>query len=104
MCLDLSSAFDLEPHALLLRSLTDYGLPAAYINCFRSYLPNRLSRVPYSGALSSPFQILSGVQQGSVLELLLFNAFTIYLCNVNFAIILFLLMKFSGSEFYCFLL
>jgi hypothetical protein len=72
---NLSSASGLVPHALLLHKLTDYGLSASYVNWFHSYVTDRLSHVRYSGALMSPFEVLSRVQQRSVLGLLLFNVF-----------------------------
>jgi hypothetical protein len=69
---DPSSAFDLVPHSLL-HKVNDYGLFAGYINWFHSYIINRLSCIHYSGALSQPYKVLSGVRQGSVLGPLLFN-------------------------------
>jgi hypothetical protein len=55
---------------------------AVYVNWFSSYLTNRLSSVRYSGALPSPFEVLSGVAQGSMLGSLLFNVFINDLCIV----------------------
>jgi hypothetical protein len=55
---------------------------AGYVNWFHSYLSKILSHVHYSGALSVPFEVLSGVPQGSVLGLLLCNGFISHLYNV----------------------
>jgi hypothetical protein len=45
------------------------------------YLINRQSQVRVSGILSSPFEVLSGDPQVSVLEPLLFNAFINNSCD-----------------------
>jgi hypothetical protein len=42
---DLSSAFDLVSHPILLNKLYAYGLPDGYVNWFCSYLTNRQSCV-----------------------------------------------------------
>jgi hypothetical protein len=63
---DLSNAFELDPHSLLLHKLSDFGLSGGYVNWFRSYLSNRKSRLPTSVILFSSFEVLSGVPHRSV--------------------------------------
>jgi hypothetical protein len=79
---DFSNAFDILPHALLLHKLKNYGPSSGYINWFHCYLTNRESYVRFSGLFSSPFVVLSGLTQGSVLWPLLFNICINDLCEV----------------------
>jgi hypothetical protein len=48
---DLSNAFELVPHSLLLRKLSAFGLSSGCVSWFRSYLSNRNSQVRVSGVL-----------------------------------------------------
>ena len=63
--LRFSKAFDLGPHELLLRKFDDFGLSPVYVAWFHSYPTNRLTNVRYCGAISTPYEVLSGVTQGS---------------------------------------
>ena len=70
--LDLSKAFDLVNHKLLLQKLAMYGFSQKAILWFDSYLMNRTQQVYISGKLSESNTISIGVPQGSVLGPLLF--------------------------------
>ena len=70
--LDLSKAFDLVDHEILLDKLTCYQFNAVSLKWFSSYLHNRCQQVSISGKLSSTKHIKSGVAQVSVLGQLLF--------------------------------
>ena len=71
--LDLSKAFDLVSHNLLLEKLQQYQLSAASLQWFQSYFNDRLQQVSITGKLSGSRLISSGVPQGSVLGPLLFR-------------------------------
>ena len=58
--LDLSKAFDLVNHDILLAKLAKYHTDINTLDWFRSYLTGRTQVVSVSGVLSSPFILKSG--------------------------------------------
>ena len=73
--LDLSKAFDLVNHNILLSKLGLYLCNTAAVSFFRSYLSNRTQRVFHNGLYSSSGIVRHGVPQGFVLGPLLFCLF-----------------------------
>jgi hypothetical protein len=76
-------ASDAVPRDLLLPTLNDCWLPAGYTSRWRSNLTNNVLHVCYCVALPSPYEVLSGVLQGSVLGPHIVSFFINYLCSVG---------------------
>ena len=72
LMLDLSSAFDLVDHGLLIQKLDIMGFKPDAVGWIRSYLDNRSQCVHIDGQLSDMLLVPTGVPQGSVLGALLY--------------------------------
>ena len=57
MMIDLSVAFDMVDHQLLLQKLGLFGLDSASVRWVESYLSNRYQPVSVDGCLSPPLPI-----------------------------------------------
>jgi hypothetical protein len=76
MMIDLSAAFDMVDHHLLLQKLELFGLEDVAISWMKSYLSERSQSVMVDGSMSPPLDIECGVPQGSILGPLLYILFT----------------------------
>ena len=70
--LDLSKAFGTINYEILLMKLKRYGVRGVGLECFRSYLNQRMQYVSFKGVHSKTGLVEYGVPQGSVLGPLLF--------------------------------
>jgi hypothetical protein len=74
--LDLSAAFDVVDHDLLLGKLEVYGFDENSVKWMGSYLKGRKQVVYVDGSLSGRLEIEAGVPQGSILGPLMYIIFT----------------------------
>jgi hypothetical protein len=76
MMVDLSAAFDMVDHDILLKKLQLFGLDDMALSWMKSYLSGNCQSVYVDGCLSPPLDIACGVPQGSILGPLLYTLFT----------------------------
>ena len=74
--LDMSAAFDMVCHSVLLDKLALYGFETASVTWVRSYLADRKQTVCIDGTCSPLLSINTGVPQGSIIGPLLYIIFT----------------------------
>ena len=68
-------AFDKVPHAKLINKIQSYGIKGNIINWIIDLLAHRKQRVRINNIFSNWQEVISGIQQGSVIGPLLFVIF-----------------------------
>ena len=74
--LDMSAAFDIVDHSILLKKLELYGFEKNSLDWIQSYLTGRSQCVSINGSLSKLLPVPIGVPQGSILGPVFYTLFT----------------------------
>ena len=73
VALDLTKAFDMVTHRLLLEDLLNTSLPRGLLRWLGNYLHGRQARTSFRGEMSQFQTVYMGVPQGSIISPTLFN-------------------------------
>ena len=73
--MDFSKAYDFIPHDLLIAKSECYRIDRIGLSLTLDYLSRRKQRTKIDSSFSSWYDIVAGVPQGSIVELLLLNVF-----------------------------
>ena len=73
--MELSKAYDCFNHDLIIAKLEAYGVGENNLRLIQNYISQRQQWVKVASFFNESFEIIFGVPQGSILGLIIFNAF-----------------------------